>query len=242
VLEAFGWGMVGASALALGCALSLRFRFSNRVIGLVMAFASGVLISAVAYELVSEAIENYHPGGAAVGLFAGALVFFAGDLLITEKTNRVRPRLKGDSVDGQDAMPIVLGTVLDSIPESIVLGLTLLQGQVAVTILVAIWLANLPEALSATNGLRRVGWQPSRLFLLWGVIILASAVAAALGYGIFDGASNATVAFVLAFAGGAILTMLADSMMPDAFEDSGPMVGLVTTFGFATAYLIQSLE
>jgi zinc transporter, ZIP family len=139
-------------------------------------------------------------------------------------------------------LPIVLGAVLDGIPESAVLGLTLLTGSISVTMLAAVLISNLPEALAATAGLRKGGWSATRLLYLWGAVVGASAVASALGYGLFDGASPTTVAFVLAFAAGAILTMLADTMMPEAFENAGSLVGLLTTLGFAAAFAIQSFE
>ena len=241
MLEAFAWGAVAASSLVIGCLVALKVSFSTRVIGLMMAFAAGVLISAVSFELVSEAVEHYHAGGAAVGLFTGSATFFICDLLITRRAHR-GSRGGGEDAGSESAMPIVLGTVLDGVPESVVLGLTLIEGSISVTMLVAVWISNLPEALVSTKGLRDQGWRASRLLLLWGVIVVSSALASAAGFGIFSDSPNATVAFILAFAGGAILTMLADSMMPEAYRDSGPLAGLVTTFGFATAYALQALE
>lgn len=238
MIEAFGWGALGASALALGSALAMRFSLGNRPIALLMAFASGILISAIAYELVLTAVEDFHPGGAALGLFAGAATFFVGDVVATRRARR-----SGLSIDAEGAPPttIIVGRILDGVPESVVLGLTLLQGEAAVTVLVSIWVANLPEAMAGTKGLQAGGWNRAPVFLLWGGVMLVSAVGSAAGYGLFTGASDRTIAFVLAFAGGAILTMLADTMMPEAFEHAGPLVGVVTTLGFASAYAVQSL-
>jgi ZIP family zinc transporter len=221
--------------------LALRFSFGPQALGLVMAFAAGVLISAVAYELVLTAVEDYDAGGAGLGLGAGALVFFFGDWFIDRAGGAKRKSAGGPGAE-TPAMPIVLGIVLDGVPESAVLGLTLLEGGIAVTMLVAIFLSNLPEALAATTGLSKEGWPKARLFGLWTGVVAVSALATAAGYGLFTDASPRTIAFVLAFAGGAILTMLADTMMPEAFENSGKVAGLVTTLGFATAFAIQALE
>ncbi len=241
MLTALAWGFVAASSLLIGALLALRVSFSRRAIGLIMAFAAGVLISAVAYELVQEAVEEHDAAGAALGLFSGALVFFAGDLMVSRYGGGQRKSQAGSGEDA-GALAIVLGTVLDGIPESVVLGLTLVTGQISLSMLVAVFISNLPEALAATSGLRRGGWSSSRILGLWSAVAIISAVAAMLGYGLFVDASEATLAFVLSFAGGAILTMLADTMMPEAFEDAGPLVGLLTTLGFALAFAINAID
>jgi ZIP family zinc transporter len=241
VFEALIWGLVAASSLLLGAWIALRFSVSEEQLGLIMAFAAGVLISAVAYELVQEAVEEHSAAGAAFGLFAGAIVFFVGDLLIARSGGASRKASSGPD-NASAGLPIVLGTVLDGVPESAVLGLTLITGEISIAMLAAVFLSNLPEALAATTGLRRSGWRPARLYGLWGIVMLVSGLAAVAGFVAFDDASGRTVAFVLAFAGGAILTMLASTMMPEAFDEAGAAVGLATTVGFATAFAIHSLE
>jgi zinc transporter, ZIP family len=241
---AFFWGLVAGSSLVLGGLAALFFCISTRVLGIVMAFGAGVLISAVAYELVAEAFQKTGGvgGSAALGLFAGSLVFFGGDTLLDRMGGDDRKRSSGEQSAGSP-LAIVLGIVLDGIPESIVLGLTLLDGEgVSAAMLVAIFLSNLPEAVAATTGLSRSGWTPDRVLLLWLVVALVTALSSLAGFALFDEASNDTVAFVLAFAAGAILTMLADTMMPEAFEHGGKLVGLITTLGFALAFAISTLE
>jgi ZIP family zinc transporter len=105
-----------------------------------------------------------------------------------------------------------------------------------------VFLSNLPEAIAATSGLAASGWRASRVLVLWCGVVLVSGAASLAGYALFDGASPSAIAFVLAFAGGAILTMLADTMMPEAFEHGGRWVGVVTTLGFATAFAISAFE
>ena len=233
---AFAWGLLAASSLVLGGLLALHRPIGRRPLGLVMAFGAGVLISAVAFELVEEAFETSSGDGVALGLLTGSLVYFAGDTLID--------RLDATAGASGGAGPaLVLGTVLDGVPESVVLGLTVLEeGSVSVALLVAVFLSNLPEAVAATSELAAGGWTTRRIMGLWSLVAVAAAAAAAAGYGLFGSASPATLAFVLAFAGGAILCMLADTMMPEAFEHGGKAVGLVTTFGFALAFAVSSLE
>ena len=238
----FGWGFLAAAPLIAGGAVALRYRVGERTLGLVMAFGSGVLISAVAFELVQEAWdkEGAH-AGFALGLFAGSLTFWAGDLLIDHRGGAQRKSAAGAQAEGSP-LAIVLGTILDGVPESIVLGLTLvIEGSVSAAFLVAVALSNIPEALAATTGLVRAGWTKAHVMLLWLGVALLLGLAALAGYALFDTASDGVVAFVLSFAGGAILTMLADTMMPEAFEHGGKLVGVATTFGFALAFAISSI-
>ena len=241
--EAFAWGFLAASSLLIGGGIALTVRVGSRLLGEVLAFGAGVLISAVAYELVGEAFLMASGTGAlALGLPLGALAFYTGDLVIDRTGGAHRKKMEPPEAHGSP-LSIVLGIVLDGIPESIVVGLTLLNGGgVGVAVLAAVFLSNLPESIAATTGLRSVGWKPSRIMALWLVVTLACAVAALAGYGLLEDASQGTVGFVNAFAAGAILTMLADTMMPEAFARGGRTVGLVTTLGFGLAFAISTLE
>jgi zinc transporter, ZIP family len=241
--EAFFWGSVASSSLIVGGLLALRLPIGQRVLGGIMAFGAGVLISAVSFELVQEAFDtSAGEGGIALGLLAGSLVYFAGDAAIDRMGGSSRKRSTGEQASGS-GLAITLGIVLDGIPESFVLGLTVLQaGTVSVAFLVAVFLSNLPEAIAATTGLSRSGWASRRILGLWALVTLVAGIAALVGYAVLDTASPRTLAFVLSFAAGAILTMLADTMMPEAYEDTGKLVGLLTTLGFALAFGVSALE
>jgi ZIP family zinc transporter len=239
---AFAWGLLAASSLVLGALVALRFRIGLRTIGLIMGFGSGVLVSAVAFDLVEEAVGAASGHGATIfGMLAGCLVFFAGDLLIDRAGGGERKRARAEG-DGSP-LAIVLGTVLDGIPESIVIGLTLYEsGAIGAAYLVAVFISNVPEAVSSSYGLRGSGWTPGRIVGMWSAIAVVSGLASLVGYVAFRHASGDVVAFVLAFAAGAILTMLADTMMPEAYEHSGAFVGVMTTLGFLTAFVVQQLD
>jgi ZIP family zinc transporter len=242
VINALFWGFIAGASVILGGMIALLLPISKRMIGLIMAFGAGVLISAISYELVEEAVRtSAGSGGVASGLFAGALTFYGGDLLIDRLGGVQRKSSGGEQATGS-ALPIVLGTVLDGIPESIVLGLTLLSGEIAISILAAIFISNIPEAIAGTTGLIQACWPPLRIMVMWGSVAILSALGALAGYTVFASASPSTVAFVEAFAGGALLTMLADTMMPEAFEYGGKEVGLLTTLGFAVAFALRMLE
>lgn len=239
MIEALFWGSLGASSLLVGAVIAFAVRMRRQTLAMVMAFGSGVLISAVAYELVEEAARTADHGGVvAIGLLAGGVVFFAGDLLLDRFSGAHRDRRSSAS----GGLTIVLGAVLDGIPESAVLGLSLLvDGSVSVAVLAAVFISNLPEGIAATAELRRGSWTRGRILVLWSVVALVSAGASALGYGVLDGASDDIVAIVDAFAGGAVLTMLCDSLIPDAFRKGGPLAGLVTTCGFALAFGLSAV-
>jgi ZIP family zinc transporter len=243
--EALFWGVAAASSLLIGGIVALRVTVDRLVLGLVMGFGAGVLLSAVSFELVEEAFaESGLLRDVALGLFAGCAAFSLGDLAIDRMGGAARKRVAGEGEETQGSpLAIVLGIVLDGIPESAVIGLTLLEGgAVSVAMLVAVFLSNLPESVAATSGLVDSGWRRSRILGLWLGVMAVSGVAALAGYTLFDNASPSVVAFVLAFAGGAILTMLADTMMPEAFAHGGNLVGVMTTLGFATAFAVSAFE
>jgi zinc transporter, ZIP family len=239
----FGWGTLAASSLVIGAIFALRFNISLRAIGLIMGFGAGVLISALSFDLVQEAVDKSSGHGWVVaGVFAGCGVFFGGDQLIGRLGGADRKDATGDQ-EGDSPLAIVLGTVLDGIPESMVIGLTIFEGgAVGAAYLAAVFISNLPESISSTSGLVTSGWQKSRIMWMWIAIAVISGIASLLGYALFQDSSPDTVAFVLAFAAGAILTMLAQTMMPEAYEHGGKLVGVVTTLGFAVAFTIHTLD
>jgi ZIP family zinc transporter len=243
MLSALAWGLVAAASLLIGAAIVFWHPPRPRSLGLVMGFGAGVLLSAVAYELLEEAVETSQgTGGTFAGFGAGALVFYFGDRVISDLGYRDRKDIDGAAAEASP-LTIVLGTFLDGIPESAVLGLTLLQtGTIGVSMLVAVFISNIPEAIAATTSLRAANWPTGRIFALWSAIAVMSGAASAAGYALLDGASPTLLAFILAFAGGAILTMLATSMVPEAYEHGGRVVGLMTTLGFAVAFGINLLQ
>jgi ZIP family zinc transporter len=240
--SSFAWGTLAASTLVIGAVLAMLFHISLRWIGMIMAFGAGVLISAVAFDLVAEAAKTAPADWPIyVGIFVGCGVFFGGDWLIDRSGGGDRKDPAGAQKDGS-ALAIVLGSVLDGIPESMVIGLTIFQGgKVGAAYLAAVFISNLPESISSTSGLITSGWKTARILWMWIGITLISGLASLAGYGLFQHASPNIVALVDTFAAGAILTMLADSMMPEAYEHGGKLVGVVTTLGFATALLIHTL-
>ena len=215
--EAFGWGALGASAL----------------------LGTGVLIGSVSFELVDDALEHQAVVWVAAMVLLGALVFTGGDWLLARGGGKARKDATGAQADGSP-LAIVLGSVLDGIPESFVLGLTVLQGGVSVSLLAGIVLSNLPEGMSSSSGLKAAGWPRGRVLAMWSVVVLVSAIAAAAGYAMLDPAGDRTGALVQAFAGGALLAMLADTLLPEAYAVEGVLTGTLVVIGFAVSLALSA--
>ena len=230
MLEAGAWGLIAASSLLLGALLSFTGWIRARPLRLVTAFGAGVLISAVAYDLVEEAVKASVTGTAvAAGFVGGSLVFYGLSALIE--------RWSSGSSEGTG---ILLGAVLDGIPESAVLGVSLVSGGgVSVAVLVAIFISNLPEGLSSSAGLAAAGHSRTQIMGVWLVVVVVSGLVAAVSYGLLGGAGGDVTAFMEAFAAGAILTMLADDMIPDAYVEGDKLPGVATAAGFAVAALLS---
>lgn len=259
VLEAAFWGFVGGGALVIGALLGLFLNVSHRTIGLVMGFGAGVLISAVAFELTLEAYEAAGGVAAAAGLLVGSAVFFAGDWLIdrsgghrrkspvhggmphSEGASRPSGSSAGTVAASSSGAALVLGALLDGIPESASIGISLLGGAgVSTAMVAAVFLSNVPESMSASTGLRASGRSTRWILGLWAAVAGASTLAAVLGYTLLGDATSETVAFIQTFAAGAILTMVADTMVPEAVEHAGRLVGIVTVLGFAVSFFLSA--
>jgi ZIP family zinc transporter len=230
MLEAGAWGLFAASSLVLGAILSFTGWIHDRPLRLVTAFGSGVLISAVAYDLVEEAVLESATGiSVAAGFVVGALIFYAISSLVERWTS-------GSS----EGTGILIGAALDGIPESVVLGASLLAGGgVSVAVLAAIFISNLPEGLSSSTGLTADGHSRGQIIGAWLVVVAVSSLVAAISYGALGGAGGDVIAFMEAFAAGAILTMLADDMIPSAYVTGDKLPGLATAAGFAVAALLS---
>jgi ZIP family zinc transporter len=240
MLEAFLWGAVGASALLIGALIAYVATPSPKIIAVVMALGAGLLIGSVAFELIDEALETTEV--ARVGLFTliGAATFTFGNWVLDKRGAGDRKDAEGAQASGSP-LAIVFGSVLDGVPESFVLGLTVLQGGVSVALLVGIMLSNLPEGLSSSSGLRIAGWTRKRVVRMWVIVIAVAAVSAALGYLLLDPASGRTGAFAQGFAAGALLAMVTDTMLPEAYDVEKTNTGALVAIGFAISLMLSAI-
>ena len=243
MLNAFLWGLFASSSLILGGAIALRFNLGNKLLGVIMAFGAGTLISAVAYELIFEAMKlGKSTGYPAFGLFAGALTFLFSDMLI-ERMGAANRKKIAASHGTNLIIPMVLAIILDGIPESFVIGMGVFdQGKVSLAMLVAVFISNIPESVAGSSGMKAGGWGKGKIFSLWLIIGIVCAIASLAGYLMFEHTSDQWLSFINAFAGGAILVMISNSMTPEAHEHGGRLAGIFTVLGFAVAVTMVLLE
>ena len=220
-MAALGWGALAASSLVAGAVLALVRHWSDRTVGAVLAFGAGALISAVSFELAEEGVRIGGKASVAIGLAAGAIVYFVLD--------RIVERLGG-------GFSLALGAFLDGIPEQMVLGIGLAGGAgVSVGLLVAIFVSNVPEATGSSSELLAAGRRPRQVLLLWAAVAVICALATLAGFALADAVGGHIRAAINGFAAGALLVMLVDTMIPDASRKTGLAAGLVTSLGFAVA-------
>src|SRR4051795_2255489 len=243
-LDAGLWGLVGGIALVIGALVAWLVPVPQTVVAAIMAFGAGVLISALAFELVDEAERIGGLTPTVVGFLVGASAYVLANVVLARRGARHRKR-SGDQQPSEQEQAgsgtaIAIGALLDGVPESVVLGLGLLGGgAVSLSVLAAVFISNVPEGLSSAAGMKRNGRSARYVFGVWVGIAVASGLAALLGYVLLGGAPPEVEAVITAVAAGAILTMIADTMIPEAFENTHAWTGLITTVGFLSAFAIS---
>jgi ZIP family zinc transporter len=246
VVLAAALGALAASALLVGAVLAYVARPKARVVAVVMALGSGLLIGSVAYDLVEDARITLPVPAIAGWLLVGATVFVLGSRLISRLGRRGGSGGSGgsgdtDTDDADDsALPIVLGSALDGVPESMVLGMSLVHGGVSIPLLFGIALSNLPEGIAGSTGLRSTGWSARRTLGLWAIVVAVSAVAAGLGNQLVASDDRTVMGIAQTFAAGALLAMITDTMIPESYAIERWWTGLLVVAGFCGSLLLAS--
>ena len=235
------WGFVTGSALLIGALCGYYLRMPGRLIASIMAFGAGVLISAIAFELVDEA---YNLGGfphVTIGFIIGAVIFTGVNVYLARKGGKHRKR-SGKHMLECDGLAIAVGSIIDGIPESVALGLTMIEGGVvSMATLIAIFLSNVPEGLSSSVGMKKAGWRAVSIFGLWISVAFCTAIASFAGYTLFNNLPRGVIATSMAFAAGAILAMVVDTLIPEAFSETHDLAGLITVLGFMVSFVLSNL-
>jgi zinc transporter, ZIP family len=235
VLSALLWGAVAASSLVIGALLGVARQWDTRLIGAVLGFGAGALISGVSFELVEEGLRAAGGGPVAVGLALGALAFFLGD--------RAVERMGGRSGGAAAGFPLLLGALLDGIPEQVVLGIGLAAGEgVSIALLVAIFVSNLPESIGSAIDMKSAG-RPSRMIIVgWLIVAVVCTLATVGGYWVSSLVGDRFTGGVDGFAAGALLVMLVGSMIPEANDKASISAGLTAVLEFAVAAGLSAIS
>jgi zinc transporter, ZIP family len=248
--NALFWGTLAASATMLGAIIALKFSIPKRIIGYIMALGTGALIGATTYELLEGSLEISGFKEVAIGFLGGALIFTILDYLISHKGGHQRKEAERSVVkdseqqsDGKTSgMGIFIGSVMDTIPETAMIGLSLIGGgSVSMALVVSVFISNIPEGLSSTVGLRKSGFSKKKILVMWALVVFFSALSALAGATLLNNASDSIKAIVSCFAGGAIIAMIASTMMPEAYKEGGPTVGFVTSLGVFIALWLHHM-
>lgn len=239
MLEAGFWGIIAGSSLFIGALIGMFTKVSQKIISFIMALGAGVLISSVAFELMEEAYKSGGFDACIIGMIAGTSLFFTADYFISSKGGHHRKNSQGKQDEGS-ANAIFIGSLMDGIPESVALGIGLIHGgKVSISMLVAIFLSNIPESLSSASGMLKAGHTKKHILLLWFSVLVVSGLSSMIGYKFLFNSSGNIIGGIQSFAAGAILTMVSSTMLPEAYMETGHIVGLLTSLGFLVSFILS---
>lgn len=241
------WGGLAGGALILGALIGYLFNLSQRVVAGIMAFGSGALISVLSFEMIWKAYEKGSLFSTATGFILGAVTYSFANLIVSKHGAKHRKRSNLNNNVNMDktyenASAIAVGALIDGIPESIVIGLGMVAGgAVSLVTVAAVFASNVPEGLSSSAGMKNSGKKLTYVMTIWVSIAVISAISACAGYLFFKNASAETISLILAISAGAILSMIVDTMIPEAFEETHNFAGFITVIGFLFAFILDKI-
>ncbi|MEQ6377346.1 ZIP family metal transporter [Bacillaceae bacterium S4-13-58] len=239
------WGTIAGSATMLGALVVLKYSIPKKIIGYIMALGTGALIGATSYELLEDAVSRSGFFQIAIGFLGGSLIFTFLDIVISRKGGHKRKHSNRDEFVEENSeetsnVGVFIGSVMDTLPESAMIGMSLVGGKsVSIALVVSIFISNIPEGISSTAGLKKSGYSNKKIIVMWALVLFFSALSSLAGAMLLDSASDTIKAMVSSFTAGAIISMIASTMMPEAFKDGGPIVGFITCVGVFTSLVLH---
>ncbi|HYI33965.1 MAG TPA: zinc permease [Glaciibacter sp.] len=255
------FGVIASSALVLGAAVGVRFELPKRVLAILLSFAAGALITALSFELFEDAYERGGIWLAAIGLFVGAVVFtvlsalldrwaqagsrtapadeYQGSAKLDTDSAATKRKAASASTKGAAGMALLAAVTLDGVPENFALGISLGEGTGGLALLAAIFVSNFPESLVGAASMREQGRSAGSVIGLWTACAVLLALAVVVGAGPLSGSDPEVISLPLAFAAGAVIASLADTLMPEAYEHGGPAVAISTAAGFVLSFVLS---
>ncbi len=236
------WGGIAGSAVFLGALTGILFQIKKKWIGTIMAFGTGVLIGAASFELLRDSIEESGLLATSLGFVGGATLFTFAEYMISRKGGHERKRSKANP-QGSSGLAIFIGTLIDAIPESVIIGVSLLEkGNVSWLLVIAIFISNFPEGLSSSVGLKKDGYSNTKILSLWLFVLILSALSSMVGFVFLENASSTLIGVIGGFAAGGVVSMVAAAMMPEAYEEGGAIVGLIASLGLLSSLILTQFE
>ncbi len=236
------WGGLAGSAVLLGAIIGIYLNIKKNYIGYIMAFGTGTLIGAASFELLTQSVDHGGINITTISFLIGASIFTVADIIIAKKGGKERKRSRENPIN-HSGLAIFIGTVIDAIPESMIIGVSLIGGQhVSWLLVIAIFISNFPEGLSSSTGLKKDGYSNKKILILWFLVFILSIVSSIVGYYFFQQASSKLVASISAFAAGGIVAMVSSTMMPEAYEEGGPVIGFIAAVGLILSLILTNIE
>ncbi|MDQ3868750.1 MAG: ZIP family zinc transporter [Thermoproteota archaeon] len=256
IIESLLWGFIASIPLLVGSIVASYVNLPKNIIATIMAFGSGVLVAALAFSLIEEAFrlaqESIPP--VIIGFAAGGISYSIVNYILNKKGGtKHRKKSHGENAGGgknASGLALLIGSVMDNIPENMALGISLVTGgAVNVVLIVAIFLSNFPEGLSSSQGMKAHGRSKRYILSLWSIAVIIGTISAGIGFSFLSNTNPSIISIAISFAAGAILVMLAESMIPEAHGEEGggegvgvSRIGLATMAGFAIAFILGRLE
>ncbi|MCA1053936.1 ZIP family metal transporter [Rossellomorea aquimaris] len=241
MFQAALWGGVASLSLFLGALVGIYFNLAKKVTAFIMAFGTGLIIGSATFDLLSEAEGKANIVHITMMFLLGAAIFTLFEMWISRKGGSQRKRSQKNP-NNHSGLAIYIGTLMDAIPESIIIGISFLESQsIQWVFITAIFISNFPEALSSSIGLKLDQYSTKKIVTLWGSVVLVSSVSSLLGYTFLQSAPESTEYIIGAFGAGGLLAMVSSTMLPEAFEEGGPVVGFISALGIILSFIFTNL-